>query len=284
MATAWQQISAWGDENGLPALAPQYVDFYNGQLPNLTILNGNNQIPHAGLEFEQPLVFQVTDTNGVALSNAPVSVEVIAGDMELRTVSGGDNYKGLRLTTDTNGEVSLIGYADQDFSNPNCFVRVLAASRERIVEADFNETLIPPPTISIASPADGSTIILGTNQALTITVDAETAPGASIQEVDYYYGTNGTADTLLGVSTQSPYSFIWTNSLWWTNAFVGQYTLSAVAMDNTGGQSGPQSVTVTIALDSDGIGIAGLLATSVFWLCGCGSQFLSGRERPKSLI
>ena len=205
--------------------------------------------------FEQPLVFQVTDTNGVALSNAPVSVEVIAGDMELRTVSGGDNYKGLRLTTDTNGEVSLIGYADQDFSNPNCFVRVLAASRERIVEADFNETLIPPPTISITSPADGGTILVGTNQALTITVDAEAAPGASIQEVDYYYGTNGTADTLLGVSTQSPYSFIWTNSLWWTNAFVGQYTLSAVAVDNMGGQSGPQSVTVTIALDSDGIGI-----------------------------
>ena len=30
-------IWAWGDENGLPAPAPQYVDFYNGQLPKLTI-------------------------------------------------------------------------------------------------------------------------------------------------------------------------------------------------------------------------------------------------------
>jgi alpha-tubulin suppressor-like RCC1 family protein len=255
----WQwgggNVGEWGDENGLPALAHPYADFYTGQLPNLTILNGNNQIAHAGLEFPQPLVFQVTDTNGVALSNAPVSVEVVAGDMELRTVSGGDNYKGLRLTTDINGEVSLIGYVDQDFSNPNCFVRVLAASHERIVEADFNETLVLPPTISITSPADGSIYLVETNQTLTITVDAEPAPGASIQEVDYYYGTNGVADTLLGNSTQRPYSFIWTNSLWWTNAFFGQYTLTAVAVDDAGAQSDPQSVTIKIILDSDGIGI-----------------------------
>ena len=64
-----------------------------------------------------------------------------------------------------------------------------------------------------------------------------------------------TADTLLGVSTQSPYSFIWTNGLWWTNAFVGQYALTAVAVDDAGVQSAPQSVNITIALDTDGIGI-----------------------------
>jgi hypothetical protein len=247
----WQ----WGDENGFPMMAPQYVDFYSGQLPVLKILNGNNQAAHAGLEFPQLLFFQVTDPNGAALSNVPVSVEVIEGDMALRTVSGGDNYKGLRLTTDANGEVSLTGYANRNFSNPNCFVRVLAASREQIAEADFNETLLPLPTISITSPTTGSSLLIGPNQTLTITVDAGAAPGASIQEVDYYYGTNGTADTLLGVLTQSPYSFIWTNSLWWTNAFVGQYTLSAVAVDNTGGQSDPQSVAFTVALDSDGGGL-----------------------------
>jgi alpha-tubulin suppressor-like RCC1 family protein len=244
----------WGDENGYPRLSPTYVDFYNGQLPNLTILNGNNQTPHADLEFPQPLVFQVTDTNGVALSNAPVSVEVIAGDMELRTVSGGNNYKGLRLTTDVNGEVSLIGYADRYWINPNCLVRVLAASRQQIVEADFNETLVPLPTISITSPANGDTYLVGTNQTLTITVDAEAAPGASIQEVDYSYQINGGGNTPLGVSTRSPFSFVWTNALW-TNAFVGQYTLSAAAVDNAGAYSDPQSVIFTVALDSDGNGL-----------------------------
>ena len=45
------------------------------------------------------------------------------------------------------------------------------------------------------------------------------------------------------------------NTLWWTNAFVGQYTISAVAVDNAGVQSDPQSVNITVALDSDGNGL-----------------------------
>ncbi len=250
----WPFFKSWSGEDGYPMLSPTYVDFYNGQLPDLQILSGNNQTPHVDMEFPQPLVFQVTDSNGVVLSNAPVSVEVIIGDMELRTVSGGDNYKGLRLTTGTNGEVTLIGYADRYINNTNCLVRVLAASHERIVEADFNETLVPLPTISITSPAGGS-VLVETNQSLTITVDAEAASGASIQEVDYSYQINGGSNIPLAVSTQSPYSFTWTNTLWWTNAFAGRYTITAVAVDDAGTQSDPQSVNITITLDTDGNGL-----------------------------
>ena len=169
----------------------------------------------------------------------------------------------------------------QNFGNPNCVVRVLAASREQIVEADFNETLIPPPTISITSPADGGTYLVGTNQALTITVDAEAAPGASIQEVDYYYGTNGVADTPLGVSTQSPFSFIWTNTLWWTNAFVGQYTLSAVAVDDAGAQSDSQSCEHHHCSGLERQRDAGLLAASVFRPFGRGSRLRPGWRTAK---
>src|SRR5208282_6309602 len=128
-------------------------------------------------------------------------------------------------------------------------------SRERVVEADFSETLIPPPTISITTPADGSVHLVGTNQPLDMTVNAQAATGASIEEVDYYYQTNGGANALLGVSTQSQYSITWTNTLWWTNAFVAQYTISAVAVDNGGARSDPQSVNITVALDSDGNGL-----------------------------
>ena len=73
------------------------------------------------------------------------------------------------------------------FINPNCLIRVLAASRQQVVEADFSETLIPFPTISITNPANYSTYLVGTNYALTITVNAQAGPGASIQEVDYSY-------------------------------------------------------------------------------------------------
>ena len=244
----------WGDENGYPRLSPTYADFYNGQLPDLQILSGNNQLHHASSEFEESLVFKVTDTKGVALSNAPVSVEVIMGDMELRTVSGGDNYKGLRLTTDANGEVSLIGYAEEDVSNPNCRIRVLAASRERVVEADFNEVIVPRPTININNLGDGSVYLVAPNQSLTISVDSQAAPGAFVQEVDYACEING-ENLPLGISTQSPFSFAWSNASWWTNAFVGQYILSVVALDNAGGRSDARTVTITVALDSDGNGM-----------------------------
>jgi len=250
----------WSDEYGLPTMAPTYVDFYNGQPPNLTILNGTNQWIQAGTECPQPLIFKVTDTNGAALSNAPVSVEVITGDLELRTASGGDNYKGLRLTTDANGEMSLIGYANSDPHNLVCFVRVLAASRARIVEADFNEIIPLQPTINITFPGDGGTVLIGTNQGLLITVDAQTSSGTFIQEVDYHCQTNGGDPTLLGQSMQPPFSLAWTNEFWWTNAFVSQYTLSAVAVNNAGLRSDTQSVTFTVALDTYWFGIPDYLA------------------------
>ena len=111
------------------------------------------------------------------------------------------------------------------------------------------------PRSRITSPVDGESELIGPNEPLAITVDAEPAPGASIREVDYSYQMNGGGNIPLGSSDQSPYSFSWTNSLWWTNAFVGQYTVSAVAVDNAGAQSDPQSVSFTIALDSDGSGL-----------------------------
>ncbi|HUA65491.1 MAG TPA: LamG-like jellyroll fold domain-containing protein [Alphaproteobacteria bacterium] len=245
----------WDEEGGNPSLAEPYVDVYQGCLPNLTMVNGDDQTPHAGMEFPQPLIFRVTDTNGMALSNAPVSAEVIAGDMELRTVSGGSDYRALRLTADSNGTVTLIGYTGRYINNPHCLVRVLAATRGRVAEVDFNERLVSTPTISITSPVDGETDLIGTDEPLTFTVDAEAAAGASIREVDYSYQTNGGDPLPLGISTQSPYSFSWANSLWWTNMFLGQYTLSAVAVDNAGAQSDPQSVSFTIALDSNGGGL-----------------------------
>jgi alpha-tubulin suppressor-like RCC1 family protein len=250
-----EEIWSWGNTNGLPIFSPQYADFYNGQLPNLLITNGNNQMPHAGLEFPQPLAFKVTDANGASLSNAPISVQVIAGDMTLRTTSGGTNYQGLRLTTDVNGIVSLIGYADRYANNTNCLVKVLAASRQQLAEQDFTQTLVTLPTVSITSPLTANAYLVSSNQTLTITVNAQAGPGGTISAVDYYYGTNGCANIPLGVSTQCPFSFTWTNSLWWSNAFYSPYTVSAIAVDNAGATSDPQSVTFFVALDSGGEGL-----------------------------
>jgi alpha-tubulin suppressor-like RCC1 family protein len=240
----------WGDENGYPALAQPYVDFYNDHLPNLTMLNGNDQVSYESLEFPQPLVFQVTDTNGVALSNAPVSVEVIAGDMELRTQTGGDNYKGLRLTTDANGEVTLFGYADRYASNTNCIVRVLAASREKIRELDFTETLTPTvyPTVTFTSTNMYLVRSDSSNSNVTITGYAQSIYGA-IQEIDFQISTNGGAYVTLGSTTQTPFS------LTLTNVYEGTYSIQAEAEDQLGLWSDPASTSITVYLDADGNGL-----------------------------
>ena len=262
----WPFFESWSGQDGYPRLSPIYVNFYSGWLPVLQVLNGNHQIPHAGLEFPQPLVVRVTDANGVGLSNAPVSVEVISGDVELRIASGGSGDKGLRLTTDTNGEVTIIGYVGEYASNTNCLIRVLAASRDQIAEADFTELLVPRPTINITSPSDGANVLVGSNQNLTITVDAQAAPGGSIQEVNYSYHLNGGEETPLGIAVEYPFSFTWTNTVWWSNGFVGQYTLTAVAVDNVGVQSDPQNVNITIALDSNGNGLPDFWQRTYFGL------------------
>ena len=246
----------WGDEYQLPVLAPQYTDFYNGNLPNLTILGGNNQTTYGTLEFPLPLVFKVTDTNGVGLSNAPVSVQVISGDMQFTNSAA--CYTGLRLTTDVNGEVSLIGLANNNVVNTSCIIRVLAASGPYVREIDFYETVVPQvyPTLAITSPVNGINYLLSSNQTMTVTVGAGLGSGASIQQVDYTISTNGGNNySQLDEETTYPFSFTWTNTAWWSNAFYSQYILSAVAEDNLGLWSASTNVTFTIALDSTGNGL-----------------------------
>jgi len=251
----WGNLSEALGSTNIPAMLAGYTDFYDGVLPNLAIISGNNQTNYAGSEW--PMIFRVTDAGGVALTNAPISVEVVSGDMEIHTNAGGTDFKGLRLTmtTDTNGEVCLRGYVDLNPSNPYGLVRVLAASREQVREIDFNEILTALPTVSITSPEDGGTSLIGTNQPLFITVDAQAGYPRSIQEVDYSYQANGGDMMSLGSSTESPFTFTWTNASWWLNDFVGQYTFFAVAKDDLGTWSVTNSVTTTIALDTYWFGI-----------------------------
>ena len=104
--------------------------------------------------------------------------------------------------------------------------------------------------------------MLNTNQPLEIDVDAEPGTWLSIKEVDYYGATNGEPPALLGVSTAPPFTFYWTNATWWASNFAGQYTVSAVAVDNLGALSDTQSVSFTVALDTLWLGIPDYLDDS----------------------
>ena len=141
----WQWGQIYPGANSVPQPVPLYVDFYQGVLPTVSIVGGNNQIGYTDVGFASPLVFQVTDTNGAPLTNAPVSVEVIAGDIGI----GSSGILGERFTTDTNGNISFTIVVTGSV-NTNCDIKILAESCEKYVRVDFSET------IQLAPVAPGS--------------------------------------------------------------------------------------------------------------------------------
>jgi hypothetical protein len=89
------------------------------------------------------------------------------------------------------------------------------------------------PTVSLTSPATGSTFQAGANIALAATA---ADPDGTVAKVDFFAG-----NTLLGTDTSSPYTFNW------QNVAAGNYVMVARATDNAGTftNSSPVDVTVT---------------------------------------
>ncbi|HTJ38159.1 MAG TPA: cellulose binding domain-containing protein, partial [Dactylosporangium sp.] len=84
------------------------------------------------------------------------------------------------------------------------------------------------PSVSLASPTADEIFAPGSN----ISVQAAACSSGSIKSVTYYASTGPGSNTVVGVSTASP----WT--VQWANVPAGNYSLTAVAADNLG-----QSVT-----------------------------------------
>jgi hypothetical protein len=89
------------------------------------------------------------------------------------------------------------------------------------------------PTVTLLTPADGATTILGGN--FTLTASASDV-GGSVTKVEYYAGVQK-----IGQATVAPYT------LTWTPTAAGAYVLTAVATDNllATTTSTPATVTVT---------------------------------------
>jgi chitinase len=89
-----------------------------------------------------------------------------------------------------------------------------------------------PPTVSLTSPADNSTVTKG--DTVNISADAADSDGSVIR-VEFYAGT-----TLLVHDVVAPYSFDWTTTA------AGTYVITARAYDNDDAATTSQSVTVNV--------------------------------------
>lgn len=89
-----------------------------------------------------------------------------------------------------------------------------------------------PPTVSIASPANGATF----SQPATITSTANASDvDGTITKVEFFQGA-----TKLGEDLTAPYSFTW------SDVAGGDYSLTAKATDNTGAMTTSVAVNVTV--------------------------------------
>ncbi|QJR09737.1 hypothetical protein DSM104443_00787 [Usitatibacter rugosus] len=75
----------------------------------------------------------------------------------------------------------------------------------------------PPPTVSMVSPANGSTF--NTPASITLVADASAASGATISKVEFFDGT-----TLLGTSTTFPYTYVWNTPSGGTHSITAKAT------------------------------------------------------------
>src|SRR6185295_19024473 len=107
-----------------------------------------------------------------------------------------------------------------------------AATTSGAINITVNPPPNVPPTVSMASPANGATFAAPAN--LTLTANASDTDG-SVTKVEFFNGT-----TLLGTKTTAPYSISW------NNVAAGNYTLTARATDNAGAATTSGAINITV--------------------------------------
>jgi hypothetical protein len=90
-----------------------------------------------------------------------------------------------------------------------------------------------PPTVSLTAPADGA--IFTAPASITLTASASDTPPGTVTSVSFYQNGN-----LIGTDASAPYSVDW------LNVQVGNYSLTAVALDNQGATTTSAAVNVTV--------------------------------------
>ena len=140
------------------------TDYYNGTLPTLTVINGNNQSGGLNAFISQPLQIRVTKAS-VAMTNAPVAFIVTNGIGQIAiTNTGAALSTNLSLRTDTNGYATIWFFLPSNAPATNNVI-VTAQSSTNVTQINFNEFGNTPAT-PIITPNGGSFAVA---QNITIT-------------------------------------------------------------------------------------------------------------------
>jgi hypothetical protein len=99
-----------------------------------------------------------------------------------------------------------------------------------------------PPTVLINSPASGTSIYGPIDVSLSATANSTDTPPSNIVSVTYYQGSTKIG-SVTSYETSNPYVYNW------KNVSPGNYTITAVAKDDTGLTETSSPVTLTVIQD-----------------------------------
>jgi Bacterial Ig domain/Phosphoesterase family/Cadherin-like domain len=167
-----------------------------------------------GVAGNAALVGGVPTANGLCLPNFTQATTMNSGPVNITFA-----------TPLTNNGVMYFRWADDN--------NVANSPDQMVAIDDISVATYTPagPTVSITSPASGSTVGAG---SITLQASASDLTG-TVTNVSYYSGS-----TFLGQATTAPYTVIW------ANVQGGSYSLTAQAQDNNGLMATSSVVSITI--------------------------------------
>jgi alpha-tubulin suppressor-like RCC1 family protein len=139
------------------------TNYYNGALPALSIINGDNQTADPGVFLPQPLIVQVNDSSGRPLVNAPIIFAATDGLVGL-TPDPDAVDSTVTAHSDANGQ-AVVYFETPDWPNETVTVTATAMSGANNVNVQFTEmTDMPPPPdapsdVTAVRQSDGSTVV-----------------------------------------------------------------------------------------------------------------------------
>jgi gliding motility-associated-like protein len=251
------------DANGTVAK----VEFFNGT----TKLGEDATSPYSYNWTNAPagthtLTVKVTDNQNAVGTSAPVSITVVANTaptVSITAPTANANFDaGTAITisataADANGTVSKVEFFSgntklgEDATAPYSYTwnGVAAGNYTITAKATDNQgnvttstavsisvNNVVKPVVAITNPTNNAQFTIGA--PITISATATDANG-TVTKVEFFNG-----NTKLGEDVTSPYSFIW------TNAAVGNHTLTARATDNENNVSTSTAVAIVVGTNS----------------------------------
>jgi uncharacterized protein YjbI with pentapeptide repeats len=211
------------------------ANFYFATLSNANLSGANLSDSWLGIHTFEGSILQNANLSGSAISGDLRNTDLRGADLSFTTLTyvslnnadlrnanllGSERRVGTHLDGVTWGNTTCSDGSNSDDNDGDNFT----------CESNFIGN--QPPTVSLTSPADNSTV----NKGATVTISATAAdPDGSVDFVEFYVGT-----TRINTDGAAPYSSDWTPLV------TGTFVLTAKAYDFDGGITTSQPVTVNV--------------------------------------